>query len=209
MTPEGSTCILSDLYLVVSVTRLGNFLKLLARKFLAKEAQMIVNFLDYFEKTHSWVKTALSTFWSTFGKIGLLFTPTSGHTTSGNSLTKCSLSASILKSIFYFSFLAPTMQCDQMLKYKVAQNFPIDAQKATIGAFTRNVLFYFSQKINSKIWLLFKENLSPRPFKNAPIWSHCYNENGSFQSFSHSHLSHGPRSVRNLNKTSKFEVQTF
>ena len=171
MTPEGITCILSDLYLVVSVTRLGNFFKLLARKFLAKEAQMIVNFLDYFEKTHSWVKTALSTFWSTFGKIGLLFTPTSGHTTSGNSLTKCSLSASILKSIFYFSFLAPTMQCDQMLKYKVAQNFPIDAQKATIGAFTRNVLFYFSPKIYSKIGYFLKK-ICHQDLSKMPQYGH-------------------------------------
>ena len=41
---------------------------------------MIGNFLGYFEKHHSCVKTALATFWATFGKIGLLFTPTSGHT---------------------------------------------------------------------------------------------------------------------------------
>ena len=42
---------------------------------------MIGNFLGYFEKLHSCVKTALATFWATFGKlIGLLFTPTSGHT---------------------------------------------------------------------------------------------------------------------------------
>ena len=41
---------------------------------------MINNFLGFIKKTHSCVKTALSTFWVTFGKIGLLFTPTSGHT---------------------------------------------------------------------------------------------------------------------------------
>ena len=52
-------------------------LKVLARIFLAKEAQMIGNFLGYFEKP------AFSTFWATFGKIGLLFTPTSGHTGIG------------------------------------------------------------------------------------------------------------------------------
>ena len=62
------------------MTRLGDFLKFLATKFLAKEAQMIGNFLGYFEKPHSYVKTELATFWATFGKIGLLFTPTSGHT---------------------------------------------------------------------------------------------------------------------------------
>ena len=41
---------------------------------------MIGNFLGYFEKTHSYVKTALATFWATLEKnIGLLFSPTSGH----------------------------------------------------------------------------------------------------------------------------------
>ena len=44
------------------MTRLGEFLKFLATKFLAKEAQMIGNFLGYFEKPHSYVKTALATF---------------------------------------------------------------------------------------------------------------------------------------------------
>ena len=41
---------------------------------------MIGNFLGHFEKPHSYVKTALATFWATFGKIGLLFTPPYGHT---------------------------------------------------------------------------------------------------------------------------------
>ena len=41
---------------------------------------MIGNVLGYFENGYSYVKTALTTFWATFGKIGLLFTPTSGHT---------------------------------------------------------------------------------------------------------------------------------
>ena len=41
---------------------------------------MIGNFLGYFEKPHSYVKTAMDTFWATVGKVGLVFTPTSGHT---------------------------------------------------------------------------------------------------------------------------------
>ena len=41
---------------------------------------MIGNFLGYFEKPHSFVKTALATLRATFGKNGLLFTSTSGHT---------------------------------------------------------------------------------------------------------------------------------
>ena len=44
---------------------------------------MIGNVLGYFENGYSYVKTALTTFWATFGKIGLFFTPTSGHTGIG------------------------------------------------------------------------------------------------------------------------------
>ena len=48
--------------------------------FLANEAQMIVNFLGYFEKPHSYAKTAFSTFRATFWKNWATFNPTSGHT---------------------------------------------------------------------------------------------------------------------------------
>ena len=50
--------------------------------YLAKEAQMIGNFLGYFEKPHSYVKTALATFWATFGKNWATFSPTSGQSGS-------------------------------------------------------------------------------------------------------------------------------
>ena len=46
-----------------SETRLDDFWKFFAKKILAKEAQMIVNFLGYFEKPHSYVKTALGNVW--------------------------------------------------------------------------------------------------------------------------------------------------
>ena len=62
------------------MTRLGEFLKFLATKFLAKEAQMIGNILGCFEKPQCYVKTALAPFWATLGKNWQLFTPTSGHT---------------------------------------------------------------------------------------------------------------------------------
>ena len=58
-----------------SVTRLGDFCKFLATKFIVKEAQLIDNFLGYFEKPHSYVKTQSANFWATFAKFGLLFTP--------------------------------------------------------------------------------------------------------------------------------------
>ena len=60
--------------------QIGRVLKFLETTFLAKEAQMIGNFLGYFEKPHSYVKTALATFWATFGKNWTTFSPTSGHT---------------------------------------------------------------------------------------------------------------------------------
>ena len=41
---------------------------------------MIGNFLGYFEKPHSHVKTALATFWALFGKVSQLITRLSGHT---------------------------------------------------------------------------------------------------------------------------------
>ena len=57
------------------MTRVGDFLKFLATKFLAKEAQMIGTFLGYFEKPHFYVQTALATFCATFGKNWATFTP--------------------------------------------------------------------------------------------------------------------------------------
>ena len=62
-----------------SVTRLGDFRKLLATNFLAKEAQMIGNFLGYFEKPHSYFKTALATFGVTFVKTWPIFSQSYGH----------------------------------------------------------------------------------------------------------------------------------
>ena len=41
---------------------------------------MIGNFLDYFEKTFSYGKTAVATFWATLETFGLFFNPTFGHT---------------------------------------------------------------------------------------------------------------------------------
>ena len=58
--------------------QIGRFLKFLATKFLPKEAQNNWQLLGYFEKPHSFGKT--TTLGASFGKIGLLFTPTSGHT---------------------------------------------------------------------------------------------------------------------------------
>ena len=51
-----------------SVTRLGDFFKVLGTKISSKEAQTIGNFLGYFEKPHSDVKTALASYWATFGE---------------------------------------------------------------------------------------------------------------------------------------------
>ena len=57
-----------------SVTRLGDFLKFLATKFLAREAQMIGIFLGNFEKLNSYVpKICFGLFFGTFGKIWARF----------------------------------------------------------------------------------------------------------------------------------------
>ena len=65
------------------VTRLANFLKILATKFLAKEAQMVGNFLGLFEKPLSYVKTALPNFGQLLEKLGIHFSRSSGHTVWG------------------------------------------------------------------------------------------------------------------------------
>ena len=52
---------------MTSVTRLGDLLIIRETKKSAKVAQMIGNFLGYFEKPHSYVSIAASYFW---GKLG-------------------------------------------------------------------------------------------------------------------------------------------
>ena len=59
--------------IMISVTRLGDFLKLLVIKFPCKVAQTFGDFLGYFEAHCFYVKTALSTFWATFEKNWLFF----------------------------------------------------------------------------------------------------------------------------------------
>ena len=67
--------------------QIGRFLKFLTTKFQAKEAQMIGNFLGYFEKPHCDLKTALATFWATLRKtLWLLFTSTTSGDTKHNIL---------------------------------------------------------------------------------------------------------------------------
>ena len=53
-----------------SVTRLGDFCKFLATKFIVKEAQLIDNFLGYFEKPHSYVKLNRLTFGQLLRNLG-------------------------------------------------------------------------------------------------------------------------------------------
>ena len=50
------------------VTRLGNFWKFLAQNLNSKVAKMFVDFLCYFEKHNSLLKTAVATFWDNFWK---------------------------------------------------------------------------------------------------------------------------------------------
>ena len=64
-------------YLRHSVTRLGDFLNLLASNFQTKVAQIFNCFLG---KLQNQVKPDVASFWATIGKYGQLFIPTSGRT---------------------------------------------------------------------------------------------------------------------------------
>ena len=64
----------------ISVTRLGDFLKVLLTTFLFQKAKINDDFLGRSEKHHSSVKTIQTPFWTTLGKLGPLFNSTSGHT---------------------------------------------------------------------------------------------------------------------------------
>ena len=52
---------------------MGDFSKLLATNFLTKVAQILGDFLGYFEKPHFKVKTALTTIWATLGNSWAAF----------------------------------------------------------------------------------------------------------------------------------------
>ena len=67
-------------YLATSVTRLGNFFWVIDSKFSCKSSPNIGLIFGLSEIHHFWLKTAGDSFWATFGKIGLLFIPASGHT---------------------------------------------------------------------------------------------------------------------------------
>ena len=53
--------------------QIGRFLKVLGDRISSKKAQMIGNFLGYFEIPHSYVIATLATFWATFGENGHFF----------------------------------------------------------------------------------------------------------------------------------------
>ena len=63
----------------ISATRLGDFWNFFSTKFIAKEAQMIGNFLGYFQKT-TLITTELAAFRAIFWGKNLLIAPVSGHT---------------------------------------------------------------------------------------------------------------------------------
>ena len=54
------------------MARLGYFSKFLATAFSSKIAQILGDFLGYFEKCHFKIKTAVATIWATWETYGLL-----------------------------------------------------------------------------------------------------------------------------------------
>ena len=77
------------LYITRATGSVTRFLKFLAAIFLAKEAQMIGNFLGNFEKINSYVKPALATFWAALWKIWA--NSLSGHTARWCKFVKVSI----------------------------------------------------------------------------------------------------------------------
>ena len=63
------------------MARLGDFRKLLATKFLAKEAQMIGKFLGYFEKPYSYVKLHWLLLGQLLEKLGYFYSNIWSHWT--------------------------------------------------------------------------------------------------------------------------------
>ena len=98
--------------------QIGRFLEFIAKKIVTKVAQMFGDFLGNSENHCFLCQTDRATFgktWATF-----YFTIWS----------HCSLTLIRSFLLFYVTpFLGRKHQCDQMLKYKVARNFPKVAQK--------------------------------------------------------------------------------
>ena len=65
---QSVACRLFAFWFAFSETRLGDFWKFLATKFLVKISEIISYFLGYFEKPYSYVKSAVATSWVTFWK---------------------------------------------------------------------------------------------------------------------------------------------
>ena len=62
---------------------IGRFFKVLGNKISSKRSPKLLATFGLFWKTLFFRKNCIGYFWATFGKIGLLFTPTSGHTGIG------------------------------------------------------------------------------------------------------------------------------
>ena len=65
---------------VISVTRLSDFWNFLATNFITIVAKKFHDFVDSFEIDCFLSHTGYVTFWTTFGKLGLLLISPSGHT---------------------------------------------------------------------------------------------------------------------------------
>ena len=74
------------------------------------------------------------------------------------------------------TFLNSHYQCDLSIDQKVAQIPPNVAQKTATADFTIK-----GPKCHQISGLLLKENLSPRIFKNRPIWSHHWSKENFFR----------------------------
>ena len=60
------------------------------------------------------------------------------------------------------------LQCDQMLEYKVAQNFLNNTQKVATSDYAKSTMFHYSLKSPLILELLLKEDLFGKYFQKSP-----------------------------------------
>ena len=85
--------------------RIERFFKFLMTNFLIKVAQVNGDFLAFFEKYLTLVKTTVTNFWGNFLKFWLLFISTSDHTAHKSMFLSFFLSLSHTSFLFIFNFI--------------------------------------------------------------------------------------------------------
>ena len=136
-------------FLIISVTRLGDFWKFLATNFLTKVTQIFGNFLGYCEKHYFVSKNSCGSFWGIIWKIWATFNPTSGHTADNPSLKMASKFLPLRKSSFKLSRKAENIFWPKNLLQFAVPKLLIHSseQDNLIGPMTRILKFDLNHSI--------------------------------------------------------------